>query len=134
MRVNKQQQRTRFKKNGWRRLSDVYVHPEDYAPIARYINTRNARRFKEGQRPPRLQQLQRPPDSLTWAEAAAILECHPQHIEYKLGSGRLRYALVPSAGRRRYITRQSVKTERARLTRINERLRGSLTARRTDTG
>lgn len=89
---------------------------------------RNARRFKEEQRPPKLQHLPRPHDSFTWAEAGAILECHPNIIGRKLSSGRLRYALGPSAGRRRYITGQSVRAERARLNRIKDQLRGSLTA------
>jgi hypothetical protein len=128
MRVNKRRQRARFKKNGWKRLSDVYVHPDDHAAIARYINTKNARRFKEGQRPPILQHLSRPRDSFTWAEAGAILECHPNSVASKLGSGRLRHALVPMAGRRRYITGKSVRAERARLTKINDQLRGSLIA------
>lgn len=128
MRVNKRQQRARFKKNGWKRLSDVYIHPDDHPAIARYIDVKNARRFKEEQRPPKLQQLPRPTDSFTWAEAGALLECHPNDVGSKLNGGRLRHALVPSKGRRRYITGESLRAERARLTLINDQLRGSLTA------
>jgi hypothetical protein len=113
-RVSKTSERAYFMFGlGCKRLSDVYVHPEDMQKVANYIDAANAKRFR-GRRPPRIIKAPPPRGGYTKQQSAEMLGRDVGYVERCLRKGVLKY-LPRHGGRQRYVSGESIRHEKRLL-------------------
>ena len=116
MRDNKARNRAKWAARGLRCVHEIYVHPQDFPAVARYIDAMNARRFPNpDKRPPRLIQPQRPRGAVTVKEAAERLSVDEGTVRQRIYRGALKRLPVRGLHRAHYLTEASVRREERAL-------------------